>query len=230
MRCAARPRRAQGVFAPPAAVFCDFALLDPLSDRVWRSGVAEAFKVGCIKDAAFLDALIAAAPALHRRERAAGEAMVLRAAELHLAHIATSGDPFEQGTSRPLDFGHWSAHRLESLTEFDLLHGEAVAIGVALDLHVAALLNYVTLADARRVVAAMATVGLPVWHPFLRERFGDLRRGLEEFREHLGGRLTLAMPRPLGRQEDIAALGEPLLRQAVGLLEEVAAVAAAAGA
>ena len=59
--------------------------------------------------------------------------MIKRCAELHLNHIATSGDPFEFGSARPLDFGHWAAHKLEVMTQHALRHGEAVAIGICLD-------------------------------------------------------------------------------------------------
>ncbi len=60
------------------------------------------------------------------RDAAAMERLVRRSAALHLAHIATGGDPFELGSSRPLDFGHWAAHKLEQLTDHRLRHGEAV--------------------------------------------------------------------------------------------------------
>ena len=48
--------------------------------------------------------------------------LIYRCAQLHLEHIATSGDAFEMGPSRPLDFGHWAAHRLEHLTDYSLRH------------------------------------------------------------------------------------------------------------
>ena len=59
--------------------------------------------------------------------------LIRRCAELHVDHIAGGGDPFERGSARPLDFGHWSAHKLEQLTQYQLSHGEAVAVGIALD-------------------------------------------------------------------------------------------------
>lgn len=217
-----------GVFAPPAAVFCDLNWLDALPDRVWHSGVSEAFKVGCLKDREFLEFLIGAAPALHRREPAAAERMITGSAALHLRHIGTGGDPFEQGNSRPLDFGHWSAHKLETLTNFALLHGEAVAIGVALDLHYAALSGLITLADAQRVCAAMRTVGLPIYHPFLHTRAAEVRHGLVEFREHLGGHLCIAMPNPLGARLDLTAVDDARLVRATDLLADFAGASAAA--
>ena len=59
--------------------------------------------------------------------------LIRRCAELHMRQIAMGGDPFETGSARPLDYGHWSAHKLEVLSGHELRHGEAVAIGMALD-------------------------------------------------------------------------------------------------
>jgi 3-dehydroquinate synthase len=122
-----------GTFAPPYAVLNDIDFLTTLDDRDWRSGIAEAVKVALIKDANFFEFITTNAKALARRDMDSMQHLVYRCAQLHLNHIANSGDPFEKGSSRPLDFGHWAAHKLEQLTHYNLRHGEAVAIGIALD-------------------------------------------------------------------------------------------------
>src|SRR5699024_9789625 len=122
-----------GTFAPPFAVLNDFEFLTTLEDRDWRSGISEAVKVALLKDAAFFEFLEEHASLLNKRDMPAMQKLIYRCAELHLEHIATSGDPFEMGSSRPLDFGHWAGHKLEQLTHYRLRHGEAVAIGIALD-------------------------------------------------------------------------------------------------
>ena len=118
-----------GTFAPPFAVINDFQLLAPLSPRDKRAGFAEAVKVACIRSREFFDALEEDAAALAQFQPDAMRKLIRRCAELHMDHIATSGDPFEFGSARPLDFGHWSAHKLEQLSDFKIRHGEAVAIG-----------------------------------------------------------------------------------------------------
>src|SRR5690606_20120807 len=122
-----------GTFVPPYAVINDFDFLQTLPKRDQRAGIAEAVKVSLIKDAEFFNWLFENRHALAEFEEQAVAYMIRRCAELHLHHIATSGDPFEYGSARPLDFGHWSAHRLEELSHHELRHGEAVAIGIALD-------------------------------------------------------------------------------------------------
>src|SRR6185369_410145 len=122
-----------GTFAPPFAVVNDFNLLTTLEPRDKRGGYVEAVKVACIRDATFFEALERDADKLAAFEPDAMKHLIRRCAELHLDHIATGGDPFEMGSARPLDFGHWAAHKLEQVSHFQISHGEAVAVGMALD-------------------------------------------------------------------------------------------------
>jgi 3-dehydroquinate synthase len=212
-----------GTFAPPFAVVNDYDFLDTLPPREWTGGIAEAFKVAIIKDADFLDFLCRRAGDLVARDRAAMEELVYRCAVLHLQHIAGSGDPFEFGSSRPLDFGHWTAHRLEALSGFALGHGQAVAIGVALDVCYAAEKGFLPRVDAERILRGMTASGLPVWSPLLLKKDAagqmEIRHGLEQFREHLGGILTLAMPDGPGRKQEIHELDWAALERCFGVLE-----------
>lgn len=211
-----------GTFAPPFAVVNDLALLSTLAQRDWAAGVSEAFKVAIIKDAAFFDELCALAPRLAARDEAAMERLVRRTAELHLAHIRSGGDPFEFGSARPLDFGHWSAHKLESLSRYALGHGQAVAIGIALDTCYAARKRLITNAERRRILAGLAASGLPVWDDLLAARNADgtlaVIRGLEEFREHLGGRLTVTLPAGIGHRVEVHELDSALIAECIAEL------------
>jgi 3-dehydroquinate synthase len=207
-----------GTFAPPVAVFNDFRFLRTLDDRDWRSGMSEAVKVALIKDVAFFEWIEANATALASRDQAAMQYLVHRCAELHLNHIA-GGDPFEQGSSRPLDFGHWSAHKLEQLTDFSLRHGEAVAIGMALDCQYAYLLGYLPEADLNRILNTLETLGFALYDPALdRNNSEGVLRGLGEFREHLGGRLTILLLQRIGHGVEVNQMDEALVRQAIQAL------------
>ncbi|MCE5325749.1 MAG: 3-dehydroquinate synthase [Planctomycetaceae bacterium] len=196
-----------GTFAPPFAVLNDFDLLTTLSGRDWTAGLAEAFKVALIKDAALLEVLCAQAAALAARDAAAMEEIIRRTAILHLEHIRDGGDPFETGSARPLDFGHWAAHKIETMTAYAVGHGQAVAIGIAIDLHCAMSQGLITPAEFDRVLAAMIACGLPVWDACLARRTdqGELEilEGLRQFQEHLGGTLTITLPDGLGRKCEV---------------------------
>src|SRR5690606_30412319 len=152
--------------------------------RDWRSGMVEAVKVALIKDAAFFEWMEEQATALAARNMEAMEELVRRCAALHMAHIGGAGDPFESGSSRPLDFGHWSAHKLEQLTGFSLRHGEAVSIGIALDSVYASLLGWLDKASVDRILHLLQQLELPVYHPLLdmqEPNASPLLKGLEEF-------------------------------------------------
>ncbi len=211
-----------GTFAAPHAVLNDLDLLQTLSDRDWRSGISEAIKVALIRDAAFFAWIEQHAVALRGRSAAAMEELVYRSAELHLAHIASCGDPFELGSARPLDFGHWSAHKLEALTSHELRHGEAVAIGLAQDCAYACLAGVLDPQDLWRVLDVLERVGLPIWHPAMGAAGAGgrppLLDGLEEFREHLGGRLTITLIDGVGSAFDVHKLDEALVQEATTLL------------
>lgn len=208
-----------GTFAPPFAVINDFDLLARLPARERIAGYAEAIKVALIRDVTFFHWLESNAPALAAGDPEPLAQLVRRAAELHLRHIATAGDPFEQGSARPLDFGHWSAHKLESLTHHELRHGEAVALGMLLDTRYSVLCGQLTEAAFDRVAHLIAAVGLPTWHPALGQTTAQgqlaVLAGLEEFREHLGGELTVTLLTALGRGEETHTIEAALVEQAI---------------
>jgi 3-dehydroquinate synthase len=211
-----------GCFYPPEAVIIDYQFLRTLSDRDIRSGVAEALKVALIKDEALYRFIKANADAIRKNHWPVLEHLVLESSKLHLAHIG-GGDPFEKGSSRPLDFGHWSAHKLETMTQNQILHGEAVAVGMALDIHCAAIMEMIPMDLADDILDTMRNCGLVLWNDALLRRDGSgrlqLLSGLEEFREHLGGRLTLAMPTGIGSFVDVHALPGRIVEQALCMLQ-----------
>jgi 3-dehydroquinate synthase len=202
-----------GVFSPPFAVLNDLSVLRTLTDRDWIAGAAEAFKVAIIKDRMFFHSLLADASALRRRDPQAMERLILRCAELHLEHIRSNGDPFEMGEARPLDFGHWSAHKLESLSGFQWLHGEAVAIGISLDSAYAARMGWISREEFQSILDGLRGCGLPVWAGELELRGPGGARlildGLRSFREHLGGELCLTFPMGLGARREERTLDLP---------------------
>ena len=181
-----------GTFATPWAVINDVKILDTLPDRDFRCGFAEAVKVSLLKSAEQFENLVANAPLIFKRDADKSHQALKHSVLLHLEHITRGGDPFEAEMARPLDFGHWSAHKLEPLSGYTLRHGEAVSIGVALDSLYSSRVHKLSRVDALRVVACLSQIGLPTSHPRLADK-ATLFDGLEEFRQHLGGELTITM-------------------------------------
>jgi 3-dehydroquinate synthase len=213
-----------GTFAPPYAVLNDFDFLTTLDDRDWRAGIAEAVKVALIKDASFFKFIRKHTEALVNRDRDSMQQLIYRCAQLHLQHIAGSGDPFEMGSSRPLDFGHWAAHKLEQLTDYSLRHGEAVAIGIALDSTYSYLAGLLSRLEWQRIVTTLTALGFTLYVPELAQAYYQLEdprclfQGLSEFREHLGGELTLMLLQEIGQGVEVHEVDLSLYRQAISLL------------
>ena len=212
-------KNAIGTFAPPFAVLNDYDFLLTLPDRDWLCGVSEAFKVSIIRDRAFFDELCASAAKYPARDFAAMQALVKRCAEIHLEHIRTGGDPFEYGRARPLDFGHWSAHKLELMSGFRISHGEAVATGVVLDSIYAQKKSWITAAELTLIRDGLARSGFRLWFDELdqRDATGALTvfGGLRDFQEHLGGELTVTFPRGLGARQEVHEIDLALMESAI---------------
>jgi 3-dehydroquinate synthase len=208
-----------GSFAAPWAVINDTQLLTSLSDRDFVSGFSECVKVALLKDAELLNTLGATASRIRQREMVAALPIIRRSALLHLDHITAGGDPFEMAAARPLDYGHWSAHKLEAISRFSLRHGEAVAIGVAIDTVYSSLTCGLPGGDADRVLQCLKGLGLPLSTPALVEA-ETLFEGLEEFRQHLGGQLTLTMLRGIGDPIEIHEIDRARMREAISRVVE----------
>ncbi len=210
-----------GTFAVPWAVINDGGLLETLSDRDFQSGFSESVKVSLLKDRSEFNWLCQNADAIRQRDRQVASRAIHRSCMLHLLHITEGGDPFEMLEARPLDFGHWSAHKLEPLTDYEIRHGEAVAIGVAIDCLYSSMKHGLPQSDAIKVCECLTRMGMRLWHDALNP-VDRLMQGLEEFRQHLGGRLTITMLRSVGEPVNVHQIDTAAMKQAIEQLEKIA--------
>jgi 3-dehydroquinate synthase len=151
------------------------------------------------------------------------KSLIFRSAELHMNHIATSGDPFEFGSARPLDFGHWAAHKLEQVSEYRIRHGEAVAIGIALDVIYSRRMGYLDAVSEERILRLLEILGFELYSNELQHVDAENRliilNGLEEFREHLGGELTITLLRGIGAGFEAHEVDCEVMLEAISELE-----------
>jgi 3-dehydroquinate synthase len=216
-----------GTFTPPFAVLNDFDFLRTLDDRDWRAGISEAIKVALIKDADFFRFIQDNVTALNNRDMEAMKQLIHRCAEMHMQHIAGK-DPFEMGSSRPLDFGHWSAHKLEQLSNYSIRHGEAVSIGMALDTTYSYLSGRLSKAEWEQVIATIRDLGFDLYAPELslhleENQAKSVLNGLTEFREHLGGQLTIMLLDKIGHGVEVHEMDRSLVIQSIKTLESLGA-------
>ena len=203
-----------GSFAVPWAVINDSEMLSTLSNRDFIGGFSEAVKVSLLKDRAMFDQICRSAEAIANREMNVAEPIIRSSAQLHLDHITRGGDPFEMLEARPLDFGHWSAHKMETMSDFSLRHGEAVAIGVAIDTVYSSLEMGLSDKVAEQVLQCLGNLGFHLADPSL-TNVEVLFDGLEEFRQHLGGRLTLTMLEDVGQPREVHAVNRDKMLKAI---------------
>ena len=203
-----------GTFAVPWAVINDAKLLTTLSDRDYICGFSETVKVSLLKDAGMFDHICKHASRIRSRHDDSAAAIIRKSAEWHLRHITSGGDPFEVCEARPLDFGHWSAHKLEAMSDFAIRHGEAVAIGLAIDTIYSSMVLGFPKADARRVLQCLKDLGFTLHASFSYDQ-NTLFAGLEEFRQHLGGRLTLTMLRGIGNPINVHEIDRKAMQAAI---------------
>lgn len=208
-----------GTFAPPYAILNDSKFLTSLEQRDWIAGVAEAIKVALIKDKFFFNTIKENAIKLKERDMGAMLKTIYRCAEMHMEHIAKGGDPFESGSSRPLDFGHWSAHKLEQMSNYSLRHGEAVAKGIALDLTYSQLAGFISVEILNEILEVMIDIGFDLSIPVSGgKEIQELLKGIQEFREHLGGELTITLIKGIGQKMDVHEIDLELMKNAVNSL------------
>ena len=212
-----------GTFSVPFAIVNDLDFIGSLPARICRDGIIEAIKVSLIRDRDFYEYLRANGSALARLETRPLEMTIRRSAKNHVEHIATSGDPFEYGSARPLDFGHWVAHKLEQISGFSVTHGEAVAIGMAVDIVYSVHVGLLPRAVAEEILDLIETVGFSLWSDELdREERGRpvILAGLEEFREHLGGRLNITLIPAIGEKLEVHEMDEGAIMKALAELRQ----------
>jgi len=204
-----------GTFAPPYAIINDFQFLKTLLPEQLRDGFIEAVKVALIRDEAFFNEIESRAGDLAAQNYEAVCWLVERSASLHMAHIAQGGDPFEQTSARPLDFGHWAAHKLEVISDFEVSHGQAVAYGIAIDVLYCVEIDVLSAENAEQILSLIERLGFEVYTDFLSAKSNSgslvLLDGLEEFREHLGGQLTISLLRGIGDSFEVHEMDPSLI-------------------
>jgi 3-dehydroquinate synthase len=217
-----------GTFAPPWAIINDSAFIDHLPVREKRAGMAEAVKVALIRDGKFFRWIESNTTALAQFSPRHLDRLIKDCAELHMRQIRLGGDPFEAGSARPLDFGHWSAHKLEYLTRHEVNHGEAVAIGIALDSRYSVITGLLAEGEDERVLDVLKRLGFTLWHDALRQQNANgqlsLLQGLADFQEHLGGELTVTLLAHIGRGIEVHERNAELVGHCIDWLQQQASV------
>ena len=187
-----------GIFHHPTAVLVDPQVLATLPLRELRAGLAEALKHGAIADGPYLHDVASSASRLLSAAGPKSDSMlslIVRSIEIKAGIV--SRDEREEGLRKILNFGHTIGHAVELVSGFSLLHGEAVAIGMALESELAELVGVARVGTAATVKESLQSAGLPTALPpgFRGDAVVEAMRSDKKGRS---GRLTFALPLRIG--------------------------------
>lgn len=206
-----------GAFYPATAVISDTSFLETLPEREIRSGIAEIIKVGLISNAKLFEELEENGEKLASNTKFENYQQFIEDATVELL-LHLQKDFYEYDLMRHVDFGHAMAHHFESLTDYELTHGEAVGIDMLISAHIAKERGILLEVDFKRIVSLYKKVGLPFYHPAL--NLDALCDGIKEAIAHKGGRLMMVIPKKIGQTVFIDSISKEELAGALKFLEE----------
>jgi 3-dehydroquinate synthase len=187
-----------GAFHPPSAVIADPDTLASLPAPELRSGSAEMIKHGVVADARYFDEVAAVLPRLAADDTGIpGELTALIARSIEIKAEVVAADEREHGRRKILNFGHTLGHAIETASGYRLLHGEAIAIGMALESEIAERLGVAVAGTAMRVRAALTAGGLPVVVPLGIDP-AQVLAATRSDKKARGGRVEYALPASIG--------------------------------
>jgi len=194
-----------GAFHQPSLVAADVGALATLSRQQIASGAAEALKHGVVTDAAYFRAVSDAAPAMLERDLHALRTTVTRSAAIKAGIVAA--DERETGARAILNFGHTIGHAIEATSGYEVLHGEAVAIGMLIEARIAERLGLAENVTAE-IEEALLRFGLPVERP--EHPAEELLAAMQRDKKARLGAVRFALPTAIGQMATSADGGHTI--------------------
>jgi 3-dehydroquinate synthase len=205
-----------GSFHPPVSVVADPLTLTSLPEAEYRSGLAEAVKHGVIADQDYFEWIERNAQGLIRRDVELLSHLVRRSIEIKAEVV--SADERESGGRAILNAGHTVAHALERVSQYRMLHGEAVAVGLTIECAIAEAISLAEVGLSHRVAKLLASLGLPTQLPENLDTTAVLA-SMQYDKKNRGGEIRFSLPAALGRMPPndrwTTAVPLPVVRRAV---------------
>lgn len=212
-----------GAFYQPLGVFIDTSTLETLPVRDYCSGLAEVVKYGVILDAKFFHYLEQNIEGLNQRSPDVLRNVIARSCELK-AEVVEQDEHERTGLRAILNYGHTFAHAFEALCGYgELMHGEAVSIGMVYASYLAEKLNLISHQETERQIQLLKTLGLPVSLPEgLQLNTEDIMDRMKLDKKTVGGQLRFVLPTSIGRVEVFKEIPEERVREVIEDLNQVA--------
>lgn len=208
-----------GCFKTAKQIIIDPSFMTTLNNREIASGIAEIIKVALLKNKILFELIEHNFNLLFSKEINDDifHKMIYLSITAHTDQIKT--DPFEMINARPLDFGHQWGHRLEILSEARLNHGEAISIGMSIDCCISYRRGYISKETLYRILSLFKNIKLPIFDDIVDTE--DVFSGLEHFRRHLGGELTITLLKGIGNKFNVNDITQKEFNESLILLKEV---------
>jgi len=212
-----------GAFYQPLGVFIDTSTLETLPVRDYCSGLAEVVKYGVILDAKFFHYLEQNVEGLNQRSPDVLRTVIARSCELK-AEVVEQDEHERTGLRAILNYGHTFAHAFEALCGYgELMHGEAVSIGMVYASYLAEKLNLISHQETERQIHLLKTLGLPVSLPeSIQLNTEEIMDRMKLDKKTVGGQLRFVLPTCLGRVEVFKEIPEELVREVIEELRQAA--------
>jgi 3-dehydroquinate synthase len=198
-----------GAFHHPSLVLADTDTLQTLPERIWNEGFAEAIKHAIIRDPALLDLS-------DEVDRSDPSEFIAR--NLSIKEKIVAADERERsGTRLLLNFGHTVGHAIEYASDYRMLHGEAISLGIVAAAHISIRRAGLSLGEVERITSALRARQLPIALPegFPREK---IFQGLERDKKFQDGRIRFVVAHEIGRASVSNEVTPEDLRAAVEIL------------
>ncbi len=184
-----------GAFYQPKAVYIDIAVLKTLSKQQFLGGLAEVIKYGVIRDSDFFSFLKDSRKKIFALDKDTLIRMISRCCEIKAEVVAA--DEREGGLRRILNFGHTVGHAVEAASDYSLIHGLAVSIGMAAAARLSFLSGFLSLQEKDKIVALLSEFGLPLNIPVELDR-KQIRQYLLADKKSIGGKICYVLPTSIG--------------------------------
>ena len=205
-----------GAFHQPAAVIVDTDFLETLSQRDYRAGLAESIKHGVVRDPAFFEWQESHVEAIRLRQPDVLEELI--AVNCRIKADVVSADEREAGLRAVLNHGHTIGHAIEHVFEYELRHGECVALGMLVENELARQRGILDAAGARRIADLVRAFDLPMRLPRTAEPGRVIERTHAD-KKSRGGSVRYVLATMLGGTTYVDDIGDDEIAAALGIIQ-----------
>ena len=202
-----------GAFYQPKLVFTDVAILETLSERQIRNGLAEAVKYGVIDDRSLFDYIEENVEKLLMGDRKALSHVILRSSQIK-TKVVLADEKETKGIRTILNFGHTVGHAIEAAGEFELYHhGESVALGMRIAAEISLRLKIFSAKEAARLNTLLSKIGLP--KKVQKVKLKDILEIMQHDKKFVAGKNRFVLAKGIGKVQVVEDVPLQIIKESI---------------